>query len=238
MPASSGEPLPFDAHSVCEKLGARKVLFIGDSAMQQTASTLMNALFPAGCQTQLFYRSGDTLVNIKYAKYNRGDYWVNSTLEVQPDIVILSAGPHVYGRGNYDFILKNVVAETQRLKQTALPNLQVVWKTQQPAGCAKTITTEDIILGKDFQHSEYYERDLYALSVFPRNGIPVLDIRMLYYRPDAHVGGSDCLHLCNPGPLDIVAPLFSQLLDQLTDSDGDDDLSFSDNPFYDDDQFY
>ena len=73
--------------------------------MLQTASTLMNTLFPAGCQTQLSTLYGDTLVGTGMGGYNRGKKWVDGvkrlfTNTTESGIVILSAGPHVFNRSN------------------------------------------------------------------------------------------------------------------------------------------
>ena len=49
--------------------------------------------------------------------------------------------------------------------------------------------------------------------------MPYLDLRMLYSRTDSHVnlqaGGKDCLHICVPGPLDVIGRLFHKLLLEL-----------------------
>jgi len=58
---------------------------------------------------------------------------------------------------------------------------------------------------------------LELISRLQINGIPYLDMRMLYSRSDAHVDSQidnsvDCFHFCSPGPLDVVGRLFHQLL--------------------------
>lgn len=98
-----------------------------------------------------------------------------------------------------------------------------------------------------FNHGAFYSRDLYAIQRLRRrrrpattttttttnqtmnrtrtdlvNNWPVMDLRMLYARTDAHPASStwpssgrrkpDCLHLCSPGPLDVVADVFQDLL--------------------------
>ncbi|KAL7477584.1 hypothetical protein ACHAW6_003386 [Cyclotella cf. meneghiniana] len=203
----------WNATEACNKLDGRKVLMIGDSTMGQTSATLMNALFPAGCQTQFTYSVCDTLVHKSMGNLDRGKKWTDLVIKYHPDIVILSAGPHIYNRSNFDIVVNSVIEGSKSLK-IANPHLEVVWKTQQPAGCTANITKE-IMLDHDYQYDEFYERDLYALSIFPRHGIHLIDMRMLYFRSDAHVGGKDCIHMCIPGPLDIIAPLFSELLDNL-----------------------
>jgi hypothetical protein len=210
----------FNATQTCQKLKDRRVLMIGDSTMLQTASTLMNTLFPAGCQTQLSAMYGDTLVGTGMGGYNRGKKWVDGvkrlfTNTTESGIVILSAGPHVFNRSNFEIVINSVIEGSKDIKQTN-PNIQIVWKTQQAAGCTQNISS-DIYSGNDYNHEEFYERDVYAMTVLPQHGIHIIDMRMLYYRSDAHRSfANDCLHFCVPGPLDVIAPLFSQLLDRLS----------------------
>ena len=210
----TGLTAKWDAHKTCHKLANRTVLLIGDSTMLQTAATLMNAMHPAGCQTQFISSISDTLVGRPLGRENRGDNWTNLVFEFNPDIVILTAGAHIYNRSNFDFVITNVIQEAAHLK-AEMPNLELAWKTQQPGGCTTNVAQEIELSPKQYQYDQFYERDLYALSELPRHGIHVIDMRMLYYRSDAHPGTPDCLHMCVPGPLDIIAPLFSQLLDQL-----------------------
>ena len=181
---------------------------IGDSTMLQTASTLMNTLFPAGCQTQLSAMNGDTLVGTWMGVMNRGGKWVDSvkghfTNTTESGIVIISAGPHVFNRSNFEIVINSVIEGSKDIKQTN-PNIQIVWKTQQPGGCTQNISSV-IYSGNDYNYAEFYERDMYALSVLPQHGIHVIDMRMLYYRSDAHRSfANDCLHFCMPGPLDVI----------------------------------
>lgn len=57
--------IPFNPRSLCNLLGGRRLLLIGDSTIEQAASTLMNALVPAGCQGQVWFAPGDTLIHKK-----------------------------------------------------------------------------------------------------------------------------------------------------------------------------
>jgi hypothetical protein len=172
---------------------------IGDSTMLQTASTLMNALFPGGCQTQLFAVYGDTPVNRVMGGFNRGREWVHTVKwhfvnSTESGIVILTAGAHVVNnRSNFEIVMNYVIEGSKEIKQI-YPNMQIVWKTQQPAGCTQKISSE-IFSGNDYNHNLFYERDVYTLSVLPHHGIHVIDMRMLYYSSDAHRPfANDCLH--------------------------------------------
>ena len=43
-------------------------------------------------------------------------------------------------------------------------------------------------------------------------GMKIVDMTMLYSRPDAHPTNGDCLHYCLPGPLDIFSVILLQML--------------------------
>jgi hypothetical protein len=55
--------LSWDAHGFCAHLGARAMVFSGDSTMQQTAATVINMLVAAkaACAEQLIFKLSDTL---------------------------------------------------------------------------------------------------------------------------------------------------------------------------------
>ena len=234
----SPELPPFDAHRTCRLLGRRKVLMIGDSTMRQTASLLINALFPAGCQTHILFRIADTLVNKNFGAMNRGEHWRRIVEEVKPEIVIMSVGAHVqdYNGQNATTVYRSIVDEVLNnivmLKNISLyfQNLTFVWKTQQPQGCSKSIlmmppaeaaqqTTDSGMFSSSGRES--YEWDLYLLSRLQELNMPYLDLRMLYSRSDGHIAsqfaessGGDCRHFCN-GPMDVLASLFQKLLMDL-----------------------
>jgi len=210
----------WDANRTCQTLGSRKVVMLGDSTMGQTAATLMNALFPGGCQTQFTYAVVDTLVDMNMGALNRGGNWTHHVYKYKPDIVILTAGSHIYNRSNFQLVMNSVIEGTRALK-TKMPHLEVVWKTQQPGGCTNEIAKEIKLFHEhERQWDEFYERDMYVLGVLPAHNIHVIDMRMLYYRSDAYVssgqpGGKNCMHMCIRGPLDIIAYLFDELLGKL-----------------------
>ena len=136
------------------------------------------------------------------------------------NIVMLTAGSHIYNRSNFQFVMNNVIEETLTLK-TKMPHLEVVWKTQQPGGCTHEIAKEiKLNHNHERQWDEFYERDMYVLGVLPAHNIHVIDMRMLYYRSDAYVssgqpGGINCMHMCIPGPLDVITYLFDDFLSKL-----------------------
>ena len=165
---------PFNASQTCQKLKSRSVLMIGDSTMDQTASKFMNALFVAGCQIQITFAPGDTLVGESMGGMNRGMKWTESVSLHNPDIVIISAGPHIKNRSNFESVINSVISDSKVVK-TINPNIQVVWKTQQPGGCTQDISTV-IHTGSSYNYAEYYERDLYAMLVLPHHDIHIIDV--------------------------------------------------------------
>jgi hypothetical protein len=136
----SSQELPdWKASETCRLLGNRTVVMIGDSTMQQLASTLMNSIFPVGCQTQIKMALSDTLIGKALGVTNRGIHWLKAVAKAKPDIVIISAGAHVTNNTDFYRLIDTVTKETGELKKKH-PNVTVVWKTQSPAGCSADIT--------------------------------------------------------------------------------------------------
>jgi hypothetical protein len=214
--------------------------------MSQTASTVMNAVFKAGCQTQMSFAFSDTLVGRPLGKMNRGRPWASHWVDtLRPDVVVINAGAHVgYGANDtdessdsrFDTMFAEVLNDVLRYRET-VPQRLILWKTQQPGGCSDHIQDGHATFGKDepsllyntatkgfnyrFNHQHFRSRDEKVLEVLRSQGLPALDLRALYARSDAHVwlaAGkvADCLHLCSPGPLDMVPQvLYEALLTHL-----------------------
>lgn len=110
----------WNAYDTCKKLNGRRVLLIGDSTMGQLGTTLMNALHPAGCQINITCVEIDTLVNKEMGHMNRGPHWMDCVKQNEgwADIVIISAGPHIYGRTNFNLVVDSVINGTLALKRT------------------------------------------------------------------------------------------------------------------------
>ncbi|ACI64742.1 predicted protein [Thalassiosira pseudonana CCMP1335] len=235
-PASSFDPI-----ATCRLLGGRKVLMIGDSTNQQTGTILINSLVPGRCQTQITVATSDTLVGVNYGVLNRGMKWDEYTKKFQPDIVIVSVGAHI-NRPNdteneetYTAVIDQVIDGMLAYQRDIDNNVTFAWKTQQPGGCTRDILFPDnpaafswsnISHYIEFEHNHrrFYHRDLLLLSRLQKIGMPYLDMRMLYSRSDAHVNSlddrkKDCLHLCAPGPLDVVGRLFHNLLIEIDSRD-------------------
>ena len=175
----------------------------------------------------------DTLTGKPYGIMNRGARLDKAVTRFQPDIVIANVGAHIAYDNKKDKSFHQLVQEilsTVEELQKEHPFV-FVWKTQQPGGCTTDIihpnnpikAAQESSFGA-YNHARFYARDLYVLSLLQARGIPYLDMRMLYSRSDAHVSSSgqqvqvgmqmrvDCLHLCAPGPLDVIGPLFHKLL--------------------------
>lgn len=212
-------PSKFDAVETCRLLGNQIALFIGDSTMFQTATTLMNSLIPGNCQMQIIFGLSDTLVGKNFGHLNRGAIWMSYVQNVQPDIVFVAVGAHI-SNVSFTDIVDQVLRDMKELQQKQ-QNITLAWKTQQPGGC-----TEDIFLPKhpsmvhylmdpsvySYNWDQFYERDLMLIHRLQKVGVPYLDMRMLYSRSDSHIGNGDCIHMCSPGPLDVIGLLFQQFL--------------------------
>jgi hypothetical protein len=187
-----------------------------------------------GCQPQIFSAVADTLIAERFAAYNRGLHWLEHVRQRKPDIVVVSAGPHVMHDEDMERILSEVVEGHLR----EFPQLPLIWRTNFPGGCAeqplpRPLEGEEEVLAhwRDYssrrqiynydRFSAWDERaaDLFAGSEARAARRFLLDLSPLRLRPDAHVGSlpgspfpDDCLHLCLPGALH---PLFAQLLQRL-----------------------
>lgn len=135
------------------------------------------------------------------------------------DIVLWGVGPHIYD--NFPDTLETIVP----IMLTRYPHFKFVYKTQQPGGCSEeplvNMSPDEAAMEMGrrnltlaYKYREHYDRDMFAMHYLHHTfAMPILDLRMLYNRPDAHTEpGRDCLHMCIPGPLDVIPDLFQQLL--------------------------
>ena len=220
------EFVEWDAAHFCARLGAATVLFIGDSTMMQTASVIMNAIYwqlrERGCQTQLRYASSDSLVYEGVHKPARGRNWTDWVNQFDPDIVVLSVGPHIntkmFGTDGFERILYRVLNETRTL-QASSKHRRFIWKTQPGQGCsveAEKITDWANYGWKRQNNYSYFaqdHRDAFAKTLLGKD-MAFMDVGPMRFRPDAHVGvntiyaefTNDCTHMCIPGPLSTLAP--------------------------------
>ena len=235
---------PFDARRFCKLLAGRTVLLVGDSTVDQTHAALVNTVRagfafsparnsspvpgPVGCASKIHFAPSDTLIGVKFGRYNRGRPWLEYVRELRPDVVVLSAGSHLYSAHALERVISQVVAEHERF----VPQISLVWRSQFPGGCEReplaAPRSEDeeaahwaayLQSGREvFTYNEHRAWDALARPHFSNAsaGRFFLDLAPLYLRPDAHVGSApgspfpkDCLHLCLPGPL---YPLIGQLM--------------------------
>ena len=197
----------WDAKEFCFRLGSRTIMLIGDSTMQQTASALMSSvthsLWEKGCQNQIVFAPGDTLVGRSFGVLNRGAHWTHWVGALRPgDIVVLSAGPHLMVD---DDTFKIILDEVVQAHNTSFPHLRLIWRSQFPGGCGENDSS--------YNYAHFPTWDRLAAATTP----DFLDISALYARPDAHVGANvtyptDCLHFCMPVLYDLVARLFLRIL--------------------------
>mmetsp|Transcript_70616 Transcript_70616/g.117262 ORF Transcript_70616/g.117262 Transcript_70616/m.117262 type:complete len:331 (-) Transcript_70616:407-1399(-) len=210
----------WDAAAFCRSLRGRRILFVGDSIMHEIASVVMNSVAwdearnrsTRRCSRQIIFGMSDTLVARKMGAQNRGEHWLTWVGAVQPDIVVLSASAHIYGYGNYTAVIDEVVREANLRS-----HLKLIWVTSPPGGCgARPLVQLPGGSGLPFQWGEFIARDTYSRAYFSRRSLAskfkLLDLEPLHYRVDAHVSSEDCLHLCIPGPLEIVPRLLLQVM--------------------------
>ena len=120
----------FNPSMFCEQLGQRKLVFIGDSTMQQTATTVMNAIMWDGdglsqkCAKQVVAVSSDTLTGkgyvIKGSGYPKGKQgtkgWFRGITfqkaidQERPDIAVITANAHISQLQDFKAMLAEVAA--------------------------------------------------------------------------------------------------------------------------------
>lgn len=138
---------------VCEALGSRRLLFVGDSVVQQAAAVTMGRIaFEASrladessrrvlrdCSRRMAFGHSDTLIDEPLGTgLNRGKpwhVWVREGGLEDGDVLVLSAGAHVYGGATFRRLLRTLAAQLQQHAPSTRPRLTVLWKTQQPGGC-------------------------------------------------------------------------------------------------------
>ena len=90
-----GSPAPcavitWSAKQFCRVLGARTILVVGDSTFRQAFRALYNMVVHGhgGCEAHLFYAGSDTLNGWEFG-WNRGAHWLQSMLQLVPDVVVM-----------------------------------------------------------------------------------------------------------------------------------------------------
>ena len=231
----------WNAREFCSLLAGRRILLVGDSLSEQTATVLMNSIAlgyhdapEQGCQTQVTFGFGDTLVGYKTAKgpKHRGHSWAHYMRLFRPEIAVVSCGPHVRW-SEFGGFLDSVIRDHDR----EFPNTSLVWRSQYGGGCSPTPLqpTADweafwanySLTRPLYNYDKFDTFDRIAEERFPGPNRRFLDFGAVKLRPDWRVGSvpsspypRDCTHFCANGPLeDLVPRLFLQLLRDLPPAD-------------------
>lgn len=218
----------FSPQRFCQLLGNRTILFFGDSTAHQSSSTIMNAVMPGGCAPQIRVTTAYTMLSLRF---KTEVHWYEALKKHQPDYYVWSVGPHVHSEGLFIDIFEKVLSNmTSPETRKAFPNTQFVYRTNQPGGCHfnRTLLSPTHVdhAARTFDYASmkleahnwpwFYWRDLYSLARCQQEGMRTIDLRMLYSRVDSHLGhdmpGGDCLHFCQPGPLDVMVDLVYDML--------------------------
>ena len=196
----------WSAARFCAALGNRSLLFVGDSTMEQLASSMMGLLqwgsaggdACGGCACQLRVAPSDTLLGRNLGRYNRGYRLVDVVRRFSPDVVVAGAGAHVYGDANFSRVLEGVAA----LHARYFPNAQLIWRTSAPAGCGPAplsappdeqfwalLATQTLMWNwREQAAQDEAARDFWSVRQSGRSPTRLLDLSPLHLRPDAHVG--------------------------------------------------
>ena len=204
----------WNATNFCRQLKGRSILWLGDSAGGQLATTVHNYIVwgRGGCGHAMVHHASDTLVGKKYGVLNRGRPWVEviRSLPSPPDIVVLGTGPHISaGSGTASYLEVLNTVRKEYLENFANTSLTFVWRTNLGAGClvagdalkplpespkalegywAKVNATQNLY---NFQLLEQW--DDIAVDFWKEAGkmfrnVHTLDLRPLWRRPDAMQG--------------------------------------------------
>ncbi|KAJ3332770.1 hypothetical protein HDU93_008955 [Gonapodya sp. JEL0774] len=147
----------------------------------------------------------DTLVGRAFGWFNRGLSWTEIVRKRKPDMVIISAGPHVTAAVGTPG-MREIVDQVSAEHLEHFPDLPLIWRSQPPAGCAERTHHETLEVEPFMSRSKndtmynyrfFLEWDDLAREIFDRPDLNrrFLDISPLYARmPDKAAG--DCMHFC------------------------------------------
>ena len=220
---------PWNAAQFCGVPPYRTIKLIGDSITSQVASVLINTIKEdgGGCHHAISYDLADSLIGREMmpnysdenpGSHNRGRHWLDIVRQDMPDIVVLNTGPHVRGDENFTAILREVIKDAKvpppdivaAYERAGRAPPSVVWRTNAPGGCtnevvkqwgAKNSTAHPAGADSWYNFFDFLRWDNAVAAALPKVGIPVIDLRMLHLRSDAHThrktrSGPDCLHFC------------------------------------------
>ena len=154
----SCDMMAWDGSKFCSLLGNHVLLLVGDSTMQQTASTLMSMITNwfleaqdpnQSCAEQIHYALSDILVanygdtmadvtgtkhvGLKRQEFERGHPVRRYVKLINPDMVVVSAGPHFYDNNRFVTMIKFLTSDIAMLQREAVSagkKLLFAWKSQ------------------------------------------------------------------------------------------------------------
>lgn len=228
----------WNATLFCSVLGKRNILFVGDSTMQQTASSLMNMIYHGrgGCSSQIALYHDNRLNDIIPEANGTNIFSVIG--EFKPDIIVVNVGAHFHSIQEFELTLNGSLAKLFESTLNLKPSTKFIWKSQNPGH----VDCSNIKLPYvKHHHITDAKVDPYFWRLFPifdsiarkfteqmsktlskqlkdSNVFRYLNMSMLYLRPDGHPPG-DCLHFCLPGALDVFSNILLNMLinEQIND---------------------
>jgi hypothetical protein len=218
----------FHGEQFCALLGPSKILFVGDSTMQQQAVTLMNHLLHSGgsCGGNITYGRNDFVV----APHGRLHMdWGDFIEKSEATIIILSLGTHYKDMDSYRKAWHLLEAKYHSLRDNLnLEKTTILIRTLNPAHVPhdrNATITEPL---RSLPYIEKSDRnDIHGHYIQPifdeiskqyarKLGFGIIDMSPLSYRIDAHPGvgawGKDWLHYCSPGPLDLFNDILMTMM--------------------------
>lgn len=211
--ADDCDVMAWNATQFCALLGDRRMLFLGDSTMIQTAATVMNMIVsdvPKGL-------CGPQLMVLKHYSEPFTDI-SERLLAFSPDIVIVNFGPHYALEADFLTAMKAFIYFVSQIRAALSPKMvEFVWKTTNlPHSSCKQFSAPTLAYAPTPPEHDPYNwsrlpgYDLLAHAMLLEQGFKFMNMHMVDLRGDAHCGSLgiapyDCLHYCTPGPLNIAA---------------------------------
>lgn len=237
--------LEWNATEFCTLLGSRSILFLGDSTMQQTITTIANLVTAQkpqnNCAQQLLFERHDMV-----GKDHPIRHFLKAYFE-RIDFVIISAGPHYHSIEHFNITVHEFFEEVDEFRREYIlgstgisdqensspkKDIRFIWKSINRAhfDCQK-IVSPSILPPPIPEDKDQYQWSLFRTYDEIARNLTVdypffdyIDMYPLSLRPDGHPGytaynwakvGGDCLHFCLPGPLDVFGTLMLHYLYNL-----------------------
>ena len=141
-------------------------------------------------------------------------------------MTVISVGSHIEDEGDFWTVLDGLhkILNLRKSAGSKLPT--IIFKSPNPPHLAcdlhQTPVDQFVPNAHKVEDKYYFERfyeldaimQSYARNVTNESGFKLLSMEPLYLRPDAHVFGAkkDCMHYCQPGPLDLFSVLLQQMM--------------------------